>query len=193
MKFCAILLALAGAICAAQSNPTTAPVQASSETPKTGVVLTKLSPPIYPPLAWQARIMGDVRLNVSVRPDGSIESAEVISGHPMLKQVALDSVHKSTFECRECEHVQPSTVVYRFAPPDDLNPDPCCCSSGKHSEQHVETHMTDVNEVVVTITAPPPCMCPDRCEVKWAEEHSRYRSPMCLYLWKCGNRHIALQ
>lgn len=73
-----------------------------STTPETGVVLTKLAPPAYPPLARLARIAGDVKIQVLVRKDGSVASAGVISGHPILKPAALESAQKSTFECREC-------------------------------------------------------------------------------------------
>jgi len=65
-----------------------------------GVVLTKLFPPVYPPLARQARIMGDVRIQLRIRRDGSVDSAEILSGPPMLKQAALESAQKSTFECQ---------------------------------------------------------------------------------------------
>ena len=76
----------------------------SSITPEAAaVVLTKLSPPVYPPLARQARITGDVKIAIGIRQDGSIVSAEVISGHPMLKQAALESAQKSIFECRGCD------------------------------------------------------------------------------------------
>jgi TonB family protein len=83
--------------------------------PGTGVVLTQLSPPIYPPLARQARIMGDVKIQVGIRQDGSVASAEVISGHPMLKQAALESAQKSAFECRRCgEAVTSFPMTYTF-------------------------------------------------------------------------------
>jgi outer membrane biosynthesis protein TonB len=59
-----------------------------TETPQTGVVLTKLSPPIYPPLARQARITGDVKIQLTIRQDGSVDSAALFSGHPMLAQAA---------------------------------------------------------------------------------------------------------
>jgi len=63
------------------------------------VVLTKLFEPTYPPLARQARIAGDVELMLSIRRDGSVESAVFVSGHPMLKQAALDSAQRSQFKC----------------------------------------------------------------------------------------------
>jgi TonB family protein len=98
----------------------------SSQTSDTGIVLTKLSPPVYPPLARTARIMGDVRIRMGIRKDGSVGSAEVISGHPMLKQAALESAQKSTFECRACsEEVTPYSLTYTFGFRDD-NDGPDC-------------------------------------------------------------------
>jgi protein TonB len=42
--------------------------------------------PTYPPLARQAGISGDVELKLEIRKDGSVQSATVVSGHPMLTQ-----------------------------------------------------------------------------------------------------------
>jgi Gram-negative bacterial TonB protein C-terminal len=57
--------------------------------------------------------MGDVKLQIKLRADGSVESAEVISGHSMLKQAALDSVQKSTFMCEGCAGKK-YTITYTF-------------------------------------------------------------------------------
>ncbi len=48
--------------------------------------------PIYPPLAKQARIQGTVRLQAIIAKDGSIAQLEVLSGHPLLQQAALQAV-----------------------------------------------------------------------------------------------------
>ncbi len=99
-------------------------------TPETGVVLTKLSPPIYPPLARQARITGDVKVQVEVREDGNIGSAEVVSGHPILKQAALDSARKSTFACGGCSEALTSYLLtYAF----EIRTDGDCCSESDSS------------------------------------------------------------
>jgi TonB family protein len=138
------------------------PAQSATGTPPLEpVVLAKLSPPVYPPLARQARIAGDVKIQVGIRQDGSVASAEVISGHPMLKQAALDSVRKSKFECQSwssgvyvvgCRDALFSlTVTYTFGFRDD----------GDDSD--------DIN----------------RCRVK------RLRSARCLYLWNCSDWHLA--
>src|SRR5215470_10017608 len=75
---------------------------AVSEQAQVDVALTKLFQPVYPPLARQARITGDVELALAVKADGSLESAIVVSGHPLLKQAALESAQRSKFECRDC-------------------------------------------------------------------------------------------
>ena len=51
-----------------------------SNTPQGEVVLTSLSNPVYPQLAKAARVAGDVELNLNVRANGTVESADVISG-----------------------------------------------------------------------------------------------------------------
>lgn len=50
--------------------------------------------PVYPPLARQTRISGTVRLHAIISKDGSVQQLEVISGHPLLVQSALDAVRQ---------------------------------------------------------------------------------------------------
>jgi TonB family protein len=48
--------------------------------------------PVYPTIARQARISGTVELQVVIDPTGHIQQANVVSGHPLLRQAALDAV-----------------------------------------------------------------------------------------------------
>jgi len=48
--------------------------------------------PVYPALARQARIQGNVVLHAIIDKDGKVAQLEVISGHPLLVQSALDAV-----------------------------------------------------------------------------------------------------
>ncbi|HZM05776.1 MAG TPA: energy transducer TonB, partial [Candidatus Saccharimonadales bacterium] len=48
--------------------------------------------PLYPALARQARIQGNVVLHAIIDKDGKVAQLEVISGHPLLVQSALDAV-----------------------------------------------------------------------------------------------------
>ena len=50
--------------------------------------------PVYPPLAKTARIQGQVVLHAVISKSGSIENLQVMSGHPMLVQSALDAVRQ---------------------------------------------------------------------------------------------------
>jgi protein TonB len=54
--------------------------------------------PVYPPLARQTRISGTVRLHAIISKDGSIQQLEVISGHPLLQQSALDAVRQWRYQ-----------------------------------------------------------------------------------------------
>jgi protein TonB len=55
-------------------------------------LLVRRVQPNYPPLARQARIQGQVILRAVISKDGSIENLQLVSGHPMLVQSALDAV-----------------------------------------------------------------------------------------------------
>jgi protein TonB len=48
--------------------------------------------PLYPPLAKQAHIQGRVILRAVISRNGMIENLQVLSGHPMLVQAAIDAV-----------------------------------------------------------------------------------------------------
>ena len=48
--------------------------------------------PLYPPLARQARIQGQVVIRAVISRNGMIENLQVLTGHPMLVQAAIDAV-----------------------------------------------------------------------------------------------------
>jgi TonB family protein len=54
--------------------------------------LMSSTPPVYPDLAKSARIQGTVELAALIGPDGHIQQLSVISGHPLLRQAAIDAV-----------------------------------------------------------------------------------------------------
>jgi len=141
--------------------------------------LIKLFPPLYPPLALQARIQGLVRVQLQVWADGSVESAALAEGHPMLKQAALDSARKSIFECLDCRQgVHHISLVYLFQIRDG-------CHFGPHCEP-LDADQPIITESLgqVTISAAPLCLCDPSATLV------RFRSVKCLYLWKCGRREV---
>ena len=50
--------------------------------------------PLYPLLARQARIQGQVVLRAMISREGAIENLQVLSGHPMLAPAAVDAVRQ---------------------------------------------------------------------------------------------------
>lgn len=50
--------------------------------------------PVYPVLARQARISGTVQLMSVIAKDGTVQKLQVVSGHPLLVQAALDAVRQ---------------------------------------------------------------------------------------------------
>jgi TonB family protein len=151
------------------------------------IILSKLSQPTYPPLARQARVGGDVRIKLEIKADGSIESAKTVSGHPMLAQAALDSAKQSRFECRDCEVNSNASEILTYSfQISSRELDPCCCSSGFTSKNAVSVlHVSESGDHIM-LTAPPACICPDRCSSARAFREAHFRSVKCLFLWKCG-------
>lgn len=151
----------------------------NSGTPPTGVVLTKLSYPIYPQLARQTRITGDVKVSLGIRLDGSIESAAVVSGHPLLQQAALDSAQHSHYECRGCtESVTSFSIFYTF----ELRPGPCSHDAGGSLAPSQEAKLSSPEiepRNHVEVVAKSVCIID-----YWTTK--KVRSPKCLYLWKCA-------
>jgi len=171
----------------------TSPQYSASQSELPHVILVKLHPPVYSHLAQTARIMGDVTLEVTVHPDGTIESVTSISGHPMLAEAAVDSARHSDFECRGCGTSNASlNLTFSFQESQESDPGPCCCSRNPTNPQYHAPPLSTASQTEnhVTVIGRPSCLCPDACTQKWAEESSRFRSPKCLYLWRCGHRTV---
>lgn len=153
--------------------------QTESGSSKSEIALSRLFPPTYPRLAQQARITGAVEIALRIRPEGTVESAEIISGHPMLKDAALESARQSQFECKECTQALTSyRLTYRFdiAPRDP----PKTCTE---PEQTPSPAKMDTLKHEVTVFASGMWTCDPRVEL------IRVRSVKCLYLWKCDVRY----
>ncbi len=112
MLLAGIILVFGGAIAVAQ-EPAAPPVEAERKEARIHVepgtriklggtvaaakITNKVSP-VYPPLARQTRISGTVRLHVIIGNEGSVLQLEVLSGHPLLVQSALDAVRQWKYQ-----------------------------------------------------------------------------------------------
>jgi protein TonB len=54
--------------------------------------------PVYPPLAKASRVQGTVQLSVQIGPDGTVQDVQLISGHPLLAQAAIDAVKQWVYQ-----------------------------------------------------------------------------------------------
>jgi TonB family protein len=76
-------------------------------------VKSKVSPS-YPELARRMSIAGVVKVQVVVAPNGSVKSAKVVGGHPLLVNAAVDAVKKWRFETASGETT--GVVEFKFDP-----------------------------------------------------------------------------
>lgn len=148
---------------------------------QTGVVLTKLVQPIYPPVARAAHITGDIDLLIMVRADGVVDSVVVTSGHPLLEQSAVTSAQQSEFECRACrEPLTKYRLVYSFEIEGKCECEPKETRSKQNEQDQTYPRITVAGHRV-TVVAHIVCICDPASTIK-------VRSLKCLYLWKCSSR-----
>jgi hypothetical protein len=152
----------------------------NGDLPKPAVNIAKLSPPIYPPLARQARISGEVKIEVRIGATGNVESALPLSGPPLLIPASLESAKKSLFECEPCTDAKNYVLTYVF----NLTPVDRCPAKGEDPAQQNVSQLSDR----ITVSAYGLIIC----DPSVAIEVTRFRSPKCLYLWECGRREKQL-
>lgn len=150
-------------------------VAASGSQPK----LVSLGHAFYPPLAHQANVSGDVIVNVTINEDGSIKSAEAISGHPLLKLAAVDSALRSKFDCSPCNGTGQYQLVYTY----ELSTVANCCAASRDVKitQEPETQINNAAATHVIISGEHTCICDPPFTIT-----QRVRSLKCLYLWRCS-------
>jgi|SRR5271163_2995488 TonB family protein len=76
-------------------------------------IKSKVSP-IYPELAKQMNLTGIVKVEVTVAANGSVKSAKLIGGHPVLANATLDAVRKWRYETGKEEST--GILEFRFDP-----------------------------------------------------------------------------
>ena len=82
----------------APSDAIAAPEVISLNEKQTSSKLLTHPNPIYPPIARAAHVFGAVVLSLEIRTDGRVSNVQVISGHPMLQQAALNAVRQWTYK-----------------------------------------------------------------------------------------------
>lgn len=71
--------------------------------------------PILPPIARQARVEGDVKVEVKVDRNGTVQSTKVISGHPLVQKASETAATKWKFSALGQEpSVRTVQLIFRF-------------------------------------------------------------------------------
>jgi TonB family protein len=70
--------------------------------------------PEYPDLARKMNLTGTVKVEVVVAPNGTVKTAKVVGGHPVLAGAALDAIRKWRFEPAAVE--TSGVVEFKFEP-----------------------------------------------------------------------------
>ena len=89
---------IGGAGTAAPPPPKVAPKRVSVGGNVQAARLVNRVQPVYPPLARQTRISGTVKLHAIIGKNGAVEQLQVLSGHPLLVQSALDAVRQWRYQ-----------------------------------------------------------------------------------------------
>jgi TonB family protein len=93
---------------------------------KVGVL--KFEPLSLSPIARQANVTGEVKMNVSIGGDGNVQNVDVLSGHPMLRETARKTVSMWRFVCLDCKFgesfKQQITFAYFVEGEPNCNPAP---------------------------------------------------------------------
>lgn len=145
------------------------------------VIVDKLSSPKYPPLALQARIAGSVELDITVRPDGSVESIALNTGQPVLVPAAIESAKKTEFECRDCNKPKVYRLTYKFELGNVLTCDEIDTNSGAYASAN--TQVSQSQDAIIVRGRPF-----TTCDPAGAISVRKFRSAKCLYLWRCAKR-----
>jgi TonB family protein len=70
--------------------------------------------PAYPAFARQLNLSGTVKIKVVVSPDGQVKHVEVVGGHPLLVNAAVDAVKQWKYAPAKTE--TPIELQFHFQP-----------------------------------------------------------------------------
>ena len=133
----------------------------------------------YPRVARAAHVFGDVHLRLMIRKDGTVESADVVDGPPMLRLASIAGAKNVSFDCTMCtEQSTPYELTMRFQITPTIPPENCDEAMPQGCQVEV-----DSLEHVVTVSTPEIWTCDPL--VAPAIVLHRVRAARCMYLWRC--------
>lgn len=102
------------AICGAVSLVCIPPSRAQQDQSENHRKIVDRVVPVYPTLARKMSISGSVKIEAVVGPNGTVKSAGILGGHPVLAQAGVDAVKRCKWETgsRETHEI----VILNFHP-----------------------------------------------------------------------------
>jgi len=98
-----VLITCFGGLAVAQS--------ASGDTTSDRKVVTRVAP-VYPELAKKMHLHGAVKVEVVVRPNGTVKSTRVLGGNPVLGEAAENAVAQWKFEAGQAQTTELVQLVF---------------------------------------------------------------------------------
>jgi len=89
-----------------------APLSHAQQDSKSDRKVTTRVEPDYPPVLRMRQIGGTVRLEVTITPHGTVESAKVLGGNPILAESAVIAVKKWRFVSAETATTTTVSLVF---------------------------------------------------------------------------------
>jgi hypothetical protein len=109
------------------------------------ISVTEAAPPVYPPIARAAHVMGNVIFLVSFKTTGDIDKINVVSGPPMLVPVATDYVRG--FHANEYDGQRACQIELQYELTEGK-----CDDSGLDTKK-ISTKKTDVQHIIIETQA----------------------------------------
>jgi protein TonB len=88
--------------------------RAQQEQPESGRKMVTKAVPVYPALAQRMSLGGTVKVQALVFPNGTMKSAEILGGHPVLAQAAIEALRKCKWD--PAAHETTEIVIFNFHP-----------------------------------------------------------------------------
>ncbi len=112
--------------------------------------------PLYPPLAKAAGVQGAVQVQLTISEKGEVEAAEVVSGHPLLRDASLEAARQWVFKPTELEgrpvKVQ-GIITFNFTLAKD-NPAELTASQSERTEKFVYFNQEIIRSGNIQVLAP---------------------------------------
>jgi TonB family protein len=69
--------------------------------------------PRYPEIAKRLNLVGTVKVEITIGPDGKIKNTDVIGGHPILINATLDALKEWKYEPAKTETLETLTFDFK--------------------------------------------------------------------------------